>query len=100
MPGRLHQHPTDVTIPCLGDRAAILPAATRVLAGHQTNVGHQLARRFEPPKIVDLGHDRHRRNHRDAAKAHELGDAVAITIVVNELRQPAFQFTNSVIMLR
>jgi hypothetical protein len=67
-----------VAVAGLGDSAPLLPAATRVLAGHEAHECHQRPRTLEPAEVTDLGDERHRRECRDAAQAGQLRDGFGV----------------------
>ena len=52
-PRRLHQHMPDPAVARLRDRALVPSPPARVLARHQPDIGHQLARVLEAPEVPD-----------------------------------------------
>ena len=60
-PGGLDEETPHVAVAGLGDPAALLLAAARVLARHQPDEGHELARVLEAAEVADLGDQRHGR---------------------------------------
>ena len=61
VPGRLHQHSSDMVVACLGDRARVPALATGRLSRHQPQVGHQLRGTGKASGVTDLGQEHHRR---------------------------------------
>ena len=59
-PGRFHQHAPHVGVARLGNRPSLLPGPAGMLAGDQTDKGHQLARRVEAGEVSQLGQGRNR----------------------------------------
>jgi hypothetical protein len=58
----------------LGDTTEPSAIAGGVLAGHEADVGHELARALEAPEIAKLGGDDHRGLSLEAAEAAETVD--------------------------
>lgn len=63
----LHQHAPRSAVAGLGDRTLALAGAAGVFAGHQAEVGHELARVGEAVEVLDLGGDGHGRDKLDTA---------------------------------
>ena len=59
-PGPLNQHTPGQRIAGFGNAAATDATTRRVLARHQTKIGHQLARVNEAVEIADFCHNGHR----------------------------------------
>ena len=57
VPGHLHQHAPRSAVAGLGDGALPALAARAVFAGHQAEVGHQLARVLETHEVLQLRDD-------------------------------------------
>lgn len=58
-----------MSIPRLGDRPALMTIARGVLAGHETDPGHESPRRAEALDVADLSREGHGRQGLDAAEA-------------------------------
>ena len=92
VPRRFHQQPPDQRVPGARDAAAPMLLAARVLARHQPEIRHQRRRRREPPKVMQLREDQHRRQRIDAAETPQPADRLAIRLALGDLRQPRVQF--------
>ena len=57
-PGRFHQHAPHVGVARLGNRPPLLTGDAGMLAGDQTDKGHQLARRVKAGEVPQLGQGR------------------------------------------
>ena len=74
MPRGFDQYAAHERVAGARDAAAPMRVATRVLAGHEPEVGHQRARRGEPAEIMQLGENQHRRQRVDPAEAPQPAD--------------------------
>ena len=68
MPGRFHQEPADQAVARARDPAAAMFLTAGVLAGYQSEIGHQRAGRLEATKVVQLRQDQDGREGVDARK--------------------------------
>src|SRR5215216_6122748 len=76
VPGRFDEQPAGVAVAGLGDVAAVLLVARRVLRWGQAEVAHQLARMSEAAEVADLGEQPERGSEPDAAERAEPADRV------------------------
>jgi len=74
VPGGFDQDSPDEGIARLRDAAPAGVLATRVLAGHKSQVRHERPSALKPPEVMELGDDDHRRQRVDAAKAAQPRD--------------------------
>jgi len=65
-PCAFNEHVPDPAIASLGDRATSDRVSRRALTWHQTKIGHELPRAFEPPQVTDLGGKGNGNNHANA----------------------------------
>ena len=54
-PGGFDEHPPHVGVSRFGNRSSLAAAAAGMLAGHQTDEGHQLARRVKAGEVPQFG---------------------------------------------
>ena len=73
-PRGLDEHMATMRIPRLRDRPASLVGPTGVFARHEAEIGHELARRCEPPPINEFRSEHHRAVYLQATKALQRGD--------------------------
>ena len=66
--------------------------AAGVLAGHESEIGHQRARRLEPTKVVQLRQDQDGRQGVDAPEAAQPRDRLSVRIRLRDLRQAGVEF--------
>jgi hypothetical protein len=74
VPGGLDQQPAGVAVAGLGDGAAAILLTRGVLAGDETQEGHQASGRVEAEEVVELGDQAHGGGGVDAAEAAQRGD--------------------------
>ena len=70
-PGGFDKHPPHVGIACLGDRAPLPAAAAGMLAGDQTDKGHQLARQVKAGEVPQFSQGRDGGERVHAAQGHQ-----------------------------
>ena len=74
MVGRFAQHVAQQAVAGLGNRAALLLAATGRLRGHHPRVGHELGCGAEAAQITSFGHERDGAQEADAAEGLQGAD--------------------------
>jgi transposase len=71
VPSRLNEDASCMGVAGLGQAAAALGVAARILGRYQTEVAHELAGMRKPPQVAEFRDQRHGREETDAAQSHE-----------------------------
>ena len=90
-PGRFHQDPPHVGVARFGDRAPLSSLSAGVLAGHQSDKGHELTRRVEAGDVAQFGQHRDRGERVHPAKRHQVLSLAGKGPVTEHLFQFLFQ---------
>src|SRR6266550_9108014 len=91
MVGRLAQHVAQQAVAGLGNRSALVLAATGRLRGHDPSVGHELGCGTEAAQITRFGHQGDRTQEADAAEGLQGADEGHLTGALGALVQSGFE---------
>src|SRR5262245_8538021 len=93
MPGGLDEHAPGGTVAGFGQRAPALRVAGGVLARHQAQVRHELARPAKASEVYDLRDHDHRRERIEATEVPQPAHGLAIGLHGGECRDLFIEWT-------